>query len=223
MLFLSMSSYFTDYRLLCFFCLLEYDFRDRYFISFSLNNKLSQPYVLSVATLATREGLTNKEIEKLLKIGNLSDLDNDCITLGENFFKQFIFDIKAFPLIPQKGVYYEAVVDLEEKQYATAIFPAEGKLGTTKVVSITDGQIEKIRWTQNQGYEVGIRTNGGAYFSYSYLSANPSHLTEGAKIKAGERIGNITQYLQLGIKVTLDEETFWVLPENLLLYLEKYI
>lgn len=71
----------------------------------------------------------------------------------------------------------------------TDIFPEENISGKYRVISASDGVVERIGWLEKGGYRVGIRTPHGAYLYYAHLDSYAEGLDLGDRIKAGDFLG----------------------------------
>ncbi len=61
--------------------------------------------------------------------------------------------------------------------------------GRLKIISMTDGVIEKIGWNEKGGWRVGIRSKNGNYYYYAHLKEYSENIYKGKEIKAGEYLG----------------------------------
>ncbi|SHO49792.1 Peptidase family M23 [Anaerocolumna xylanovorans DSM 12503] len=159
------------------------------------------------------------------------------------YYETIISDLKLFPV--------DATSEEDEVSYGdtwselrnyggnrrhegTDIFPKENIPGKYKVISATDGVVERLGWLEKGGYRVGIRAPHGAYIYYAHLDSYAKGLKIGDIIKAGDLLGYMGDsgygkegtkgmfpvHLHFGIYVdtTLGETS--VNPYRSLLYLE---
>lgn len=160
---------------------------------------------------------------------------------GESIYKQFVYDIKYFP-IPKykkyefKPSWQERTLFEESDSYGIDIIDPKNTTGKTPVVSMTEGVVEGLGWHEIGGYRVGIRSEGGAYFYYGHLDALPTHIQKGDTVQAGDYLGmmgntgygaegtrgEIPVKLHVGIAVSAkDGKQFWVNPYPFLEYVES--
>ena len=110
--------------------------------------------------------------------------------------------------------------------------------GHYRIVSITDGVVEKIGWLPQGGYRIGIRSPSGGYFYYAHLSSYAEDFQKGDVISAGQLLGYMGDtgygkeegtsgqfpvHLHVGIYVRNEEiPELAVNPYWFLKYLEQY-
>lgn len=96
----------------------------------------------------------------------------------------------------------------------------------TPVVSVTDGVLQKMGWTQFSGNRAFIQAPDGRFFFYAHLASYQPGMAEGRRVAAGEIIGRVGSsgygpegtsekfpaHLHFGIQV--NEQ--WENPANLL-------
>lgn len=94
------------------------------------------------------------------------------------------------------------------------------------IVSMTEGQIERVGWTFYSGWRVGVRGTDGKYYFYAHLSSFASGLAAGQSVSSGQLLGRVGNsgygpegtadefppHLHLGIQ----DGTRWVSAEPLL-------
>lgn len=61
--------------------------------------------------------------------------------------------------------------------------------GLYPVVSVCDGEIEKMGWLPLGGYRIGVRSKHGAYFYYAHMADYAEGLCVGDSVKAGTLLG----------------------------------
>ena len=69
------------------------------------------------------------------------------------------------------------------------LIPPENVRDYYRVVSMTDGVVEKIGWLEKGGWRIGIRSEHGGYFYYAHLSSYAKEFAVGEKVKAGDLLG----------------------------------
>lgn len=100
--------------------------------------------------------------------------------------------------------------------------------GRLKIVSMTDGTIEKMGWNEKGGWRIGIRGKSGNYYYYAHMKEYKDDLYEGKTIEAGEILGlmgnsgyskvegttgNFEVHLHIGINVSENiEDEKWINP-----------
>ena len=65
---------------------------------------------------------------------------------------------------------------------------ANSKAGTCPVVSMTDGTITNLGWTEKGGYRIGVTSDSGTYYYYAHLHSF-GNKKRGDTVIAGEVIG----------------------------------
>lgn len=65
---------------------------------------------------------------------------------------------------------------------------ANSKAGTCPVVSMTDGTITNLGWTEKGGYRIGVTSGSGTYYYYAHLHSF-GNKKRGDTVIAGEVIG----------------------------------
>lgn len=145
-------------------------------------------------------------------------------------------DVKCFPL-SEPGITYENSW-MFERTYGgkrghegVDLMPPRNLPGHYKVLSMTDGVVEKIGWLEMGGYRIGIRSPSGGYFYYAHLDSYARDFKVGEQVGAGEVLGTMGDtgygpegtrgrfdvHLHLGIYISTDQEQeisvnpYWVL------------
>lgn len=108
-------------------------------------------------------------------------------------------DFKYFPVLTDAGEEQEISFSdswMEPRSYGgdrkhegTDIMSVNNRAGYFKIISVSDGVIEKLGWLELGGYRIGIRTENGNYFYYAHLHSYADGLSEGTEIKAGSLLG----------------------------------
>lgn len=133
----------------------------------------------------------NKLLNNLTKNSSFQEL--------KGYLKAILEDIKTFPvnsklLDKEKVTYIDSWNYLrnyggKRKHEGTDIMSTDNLPEVIRVLTMTDGTIEKMGWLEKGGYRVGIRGSGGAYFYYAHLSSYAENLKVGDKVLAGDFIG----------------------------------
>ncbi len=159
------------------------------------------------------------------------------------YYESILSDIKLFPVKieeAEKVSYVDTWSELRNyggnrRHEGTDIFPKENTRGKYKVISATDGVVERLGWLEKGGYRVGIRAPHGAYFYYAHLDSYAKGLGIGDIIKAGDLLGYMGDsgygkegtrgkfpvHLHFGIYADTVLGELSVNPYRSLLYLEK--
>ncbi len=125
----------------------------------------------------------------------------------------------------------------DRRHEGTDLMAIENVRGKLKVVSMTDGVVEKKGWLEKGGYRIGIRSGNGTYFYYAHLDSYGNNINIGDSIEAGEFIGYMGDsgygpkgtkgqfdvHLHLGIYIDSKVGEISVNPYYILNYLEKNI
>ena len=103
-------------------------------------------------------------------------------------------DAEVFP-VQENGIVYENSW-MFERSYGglrghegTDLMPPENLPGHFKVVSMTEGTVEKIGWLEKGGYRIGIRSPQGGYYYYAHLDSYAQEIIPGQSVEAGELLG----------------------------------
>lgn len=103
-------------------------------------------------------------------------------------------DAEVFP-VQENGIVYENSW-MFERSYGglrghegTDLIPPENLPGHFKVVSMTEGTVEKIGWLEKGGYRIGIRSPRGGYYYYAHLDSYAQEFVPGQSVEAGELLG----------------------------------
>lgn len=200
----------------------------------------------AIYTLLKQNGLMKGNSVSERKFDYLTEQLKDnksCLELM-GYYQSILSDIKLFPVKIEEGEkasYGDTWSELRNyggnrRHEGTDIFPKENIRGKYKIISVTDGIVERLGWLEKGGYRVGIRAPHGAYFYYAHLDSYAKGLEIGDIIKAGDVLGYMGDsgygkegtkgmfpvHLHFGIYVdssSLGEMS--VNPYRSLLYLEK--
>lgn len=152
-------------------------------------------------------------------------------------------DIRFFP-VAEGGVTYENSW-MFERTYGgvrghegTDLMPPENLSGYYRIISMTEGVVEKIGWLPKGGYRIGIRSPSGGYFYYAHLENYSKEFYIGEAVEAGTVLGTMGDtgygpegtrgkfpvHLHLGIYIDPgDQEELAVNPYWVLRYLQYWI
>ena len=111
---------------------------------------------------------------------------------------------------------------------------ANSKAGTCPVVSMTDGTITNLGWTEKGGYRIGVTSGSGTYYYYAHLDSY-TNLKIGDYVRAGEllgymgdsgygaegTVGQFPAHLHFGIYFYENGKEISVNPYEVLLFLEN--
>lgn len=120
-------------------------------------------------------------------------------------------DIKCFP-VTSKGISFENSW-MFERNYGgrrghegTDLMPPEQLSGHYRIVSMTDGVVEKIGWLPKGGWRIGIRSPSGGYFYYAHLDSYSQDFQIGEYVAAGTQLGKMgdTGYGPVGTRGKFD-------------------
>ncbi|MDF2800499.1 MAG: hypothetical protein K0S61_402 [Anaerocolumna sp.] len=163
----------------------------------------------------------------------------------KGYIQAILEDVKKFPVDIQllkndKVSYIDSWNYLrsyggKRKHEGTDLMSADNLPEVIKVLSMTDGIVEKMGWLEKGGYRVGIRGNQGAYFYYAHLSSYAPELKVGDAVKTGDFIGYMGDsgygtegttgmfpvHLHVGIYVETPFGELSVNPYLILKFLEK--
>ncbi len=151
-------------------------------------------------------------------------------------------DVVCFP-VEEAGMAYENSW-MFERNYGgkrghegTDLMPPRNLSGYYRVVSMTDGIIEKIGWLEKGGYRIGIRSPSGGYYYYAHLDSYAEDFHVGEALEAGQFLGYMGDtgygpegtrgqfdvHLHVGIYIRTDRtEELSVNPYWVLRYAELY-
>lgn len=120
-------------------------------------------------------------------------------------------DIKCFP-VDAKDISYENSW-MFERNYGgrrghegTDLMPPEQLSGHYRIVSMTDGVVEKVGWLPRGGWRIGIRSSEGGYFYYAHLDSYSRDFQIGEYVTAGTLLGKMgdTGYGPIGTRGKFD-------------------
>lgn len=145
-------------------------------------------------------------------------------------------DVRCFPVAAEDIRYenswmFERSYGGKRGHEGTDLMPPENIPGHYRVVSMTEGVVEKIGWLPKGGYRIGIRSPSGGYFYYAHLDSYSRRYQIGEEVKAGEVLGlmgdtgygeegtrgKFDVHLHLGIYIATEEtpelsvNPYWVL------------
>jgi murein DD-endopeptidase MepM/ murein hydrolase activator NlpD len=155
----------------------------------------------AILTLLKQNGLIRGEEVSVKKVSFFRDKLKDYTAFGElmDYYKILFADLQVFPLDrgEDKSIKYTFGDTWSElrnyggnrRHEGTDIFPEENVVGKYRVISASDGVVERIGWLEKGGYRVGIRTPHGAYLYYAHLDSYAENLKLGDRVKAGDFLG----------------------------------
>ncbi len=117
----------------------------------------------------------------------------------KEYYSAILKDIECFPIpFKSNGESYVTFSDSwnsyrsyggNRRHEGTDLMPEENVRGYYRIISMTDGRIEKLGWLEQGGYRIGIRGSSGAYFYYAHLDSYAPDLKIGDTIKTGQFLG----------------------------------
>ena len=150
-------------------------------------------------------------------------------------------DAVCFP-VAEEGMVYENTW-MFERTYGgnrghegTDVIPPENLPGYYRIISMTDGVVEKTGWLEKGGYRIGIRSPSGGYYYYAHLDSRNQDLQPGDTVEAGTVLGRMGDtgygpegtrgkfkvHLHLGIYLNTESgEEISVNPYWVLRYIQK--
>lgn len=162
------------------------------------------------------------------------------------YYQTVLNDIKYYPMAgdvigSQKTTFdnswlYERTYGGKRFHEGTDIMTSNNKRGYFKVISMTDGIVEKKGWLEKGGYRIGIRSKSGAYYYYAHLFEYAKDIEEGEQVKAGQfigtagdsgygkkegTIGKFDVHLHIGIYLEIEGKEISVNPYWILKYLKR--
>lgn len=124
----------------------------------------------------------------------LITLDRDGYETVRSAYGAVWDDVACFP-VAASGIAYENSW-MFERTYGGKrghegcdLMPPENLPGHYRVVSMTDGVVEKVGWLEKGGYRIGIRGPSGGYFYYAHLDSYSRDFVPGQSVEAGEVLG----------------------------------
>lgn len=117
----------------------------------------------------------------------------------KKYYQSTFKDIETFPVLQTSDE--EANVTFTDTWYAprsyggdrrhegTDILDKDNARGRLKIVSMTDGVVEKKGWLEMGGYRIGIRSESGTYFYYAHLDSYNDDIKVGDRMSAGDFLG----------------------------------
>lgn len=208
---------------------------------------LSQKYNLDFSQVLTYYSLSNNFFDE--KFEAVDSIEQNFIfnyaTIKKNYnskeadraytlLNNIINEIKVFPIKENNNEYSYSDSWGAERNYGgkrihkgTDIFDRENINSRLKIVSMTDGIVEKLGWNEKGGYRVGIRSNNGNYYYYAHLDSF-ADIQVNSSVKAGDVLGYMGNtgygkegtrnkfpvHLHLGINPVTEytNKEFWINP-----------
>lgn len=177
---------------------------DQVFTQESISNKKYDSYDILTSYMLVYD--LNTIERKKIKKGNINLLlESLTYDLKFNELKEYYYvilhDIKSFPIEEHSRkrpiVSYENTWNAhrsyggDRKHEGTDLMVCDNTSGEYKVVSMTDGIVEKKGWLDQGGYRIGIRSKNGAYFYYAHLESYADELEVGDFVEAGDFLGYV--------------------------------
>ncbi len=139
-------------------------------------------------------------------------------------FDGIVDDIVYFPIPYGYGDYmygdsFKGTMD--EKSFGCDIFDRENIKGRLPVVSMTGGTVEKVGYSNSDGYNVTIKSPSGGEYYYSRFEKLSDGLDEGSVIAAGTLLGymgeaksasSVSLYIAISPNTNLFGEKIWINP-----------
>jgi murein DD-endopeptidase MepM/ murein hydrolase activator NlpD len=187
------------------------------------------------------ERISIKNMNYLLK----SIRDTDYFKELKCYYQAILRDIKVFPVAVNDEEKLTVTFGDSWNSYrsyggkrrheGTDLMAEDNLRGVHRIISATDGTVEKMGWLEQGGYRIGIRGTEGAYFYYAHLDSYAKNLTVGDKVSAGDflgfmgdsgygkegTVGKFDVHLHFGIYVDTPFGELSVNPYYILLYLNK--
>lgn len=120
-------------------------------------------------------------------------------------------DIKCFPVAAgdisfENSWMFERNYGGRRGHEGTDLMPPEQLSGHYRIVSMTDGVVEKIGWLPKGGWRIGIRSPSGGYFYYAHLDSYSQNFQIGEYVTAGTQLGKMgdTGYGPVGTRGKFD-------------------
>lgn len=122
------------------------------------------------------------------KKGIFSNLKQSCRAIWD--------DLECFPIqngekkmVFENSWMFARTYGGERGHEGTDLMPPENVRDYYRVVSMTDGVVEKIGWLEKGGWRIGIRSEHEGYFYYAHLSSYAEEFAVGDEVKAGDLLG----------------------------------
>ena len=164
----------------------------------------------------------------------------------ESMFENILSEMRVFPIPqdyePDTYVFSDSWGSLrlygsDRIHEGTDILDRENIRGRLPVISMTDGRISSLGWSEPGGFHVGISTVNGTYYYYAHLDHFADGLAKDMFVTAGRQLGYMGDtgygkegskgkfpvHLHVGIcpKVTFTDKEFWINPYPFLRSLEE--
>ncbi len=139
--------------------------------------ELEQKYIVKYDELKRKYSSKDLQTYRELFDGVLDDLK--CFPVGS------IKD--SYDLVPY--IYGDSWNDTKKEKQGVDIIDRENIRGRLPVVSMTDGTVKAMGWSDEGGYYVDIESKKGNVYSYEHLDRYYDNLGKGTNVKAGTIIG----------------------------------
>ncbi len=203
--------------------------------------------------LLSKKVLTDKDIRYIdNSIGAETEVtdgvteDKNAYLMYRDFCESIASELEVFPVLTDAGEEQEISYEnswLEPRTYGgnrghegTDIMAGNNTAGYFKIVSATDGTVEKLGWLEQGGYRVGVRSDNGNYYYYAHLHSYADKLEEGMRVQAGSLLGYMGDtgyskvvgttgkfpvHLHFGIYLKTSKEDMSINPYHILRWLEE--
>lgn len=173
--------------------------------------------------------------KRLLMKYNRPDYERLCAAYGAVWNDVVCFPVDCDGIVYENSWMFERTYGGTRGHEGTDLMPPENLAGHYRIVSMTDGVVEKIGWLPKGGYRIGIRSPSGGYFYYAHLDSYSQSFYVGETVEAGTILGTMGDtgygeegttgqfpvHLHLGIYIrTAQTEELSVNPYWVLRYVE---
>lgn len=169
---------------------------------------------------------------------NCSAYEKSCLLYGAIFNDLSCMPVDSADIVYENSWMFERNYGGTRGHEGTDLMPPENVPGYYRILSMTDGVVEKVGWLPKGGYRIGIRSPSGGYFYYAHLDSYSREFAVGEEVAAGELLGfmgdtgygeegtrgKFDVHLHLGIYIrTENTEEISVNPYWVLKYLEMHL
>ncbi|NMB43273.1 MAG: M23 family metallopeptidase [Clostridiales bacterium] len=117
----------------------------------------------------------------------------------KDYYVSIFRDIETFPVLQTSGKELNVTFDDswnahrtysgDRRHEGTDLMAKDNVSGKLRIISMSDGVVEKKGWLELGGYRIGIRSENGTYFYYAHLDSYNDSLEVGDRVKAGDFLG----------------------------------